>query len=140
MAGSSFSGGSFNLTGEDGSIGLSGFLARLNTASNGAGLQTPVTPGAAYAGATVMNRNATQWVRATVQFVVGAPVPVAGDLEQIVPPNGSISFSFDGDVIESITVQVVTINAAGTVAPADGLVAAPAVVGTVDVAINFVNA
>lgn len=134
---SSFSSGGFTPSPDDGNQGARGFLARLNTASNAAGLATPA--GSSYSGATVYNRNASQYVRATIAYVAGKAPAVAADTSQIIPPNGTASWSFDADVIETVTVQVVDTPAAGAVTAADAAVASAAVSGVVDVAINLVS-
>lgn len=133
---SSFSNGSFAASTSDQNQGANAFVARLNTASNVAGLATTVVAGAVYSGATIQNRSATNYVRAVVSFVAGA-LFLPGDDVQLVAPNASLSFSFDGDVIESILVQSVVTPAAGTITDASVLVAG--ITGTADVVINLVN-
>jgi hypothetical protein len=136
---SSWSSGGFVPSADDGNQGARGFVARLNTATNAAGLSTPAAPGSAYSGATVYNRSPAQWTRARVNFVAGYIPPIAADIYQLVPPNGTASFSFDADVIDSVMVQVVDAPAPGTIVAADAAVVAAAVVGTVDVTINLVS-
>lgn len=134
---SSWSSGGFTPASDDGNQGARGFLARLNTATNAAGLTTAA--GSSYSGATVQNRSPSQYVRATIAFVAGYAPPVATDINQIIVPNGSISWSFDADVIETVTVQVIDTPAAGAITAADAAAVAAAVVGTVDVAIDLVS-
>lgn len=134
---SSFSSGGFTPSPDDGNQGARGFLARLNTASNAAGLTTPA--GSAYSAATVYNRSPSAYVRATIVYVAGKVPNIAADTSQIIPPNGTASWSFDADVIETVTVQVVDAPAAGAITAADAAVASAAVAGVVDVPINLVS-
>lgn len=134
---SSWSSGGFTPSADDGNQGARGFLARLNTAVNAAGLSTPA--GSSYSGATAYNRSPSQWVRATVAFVAGYVPAIPADTSQLVPPNGTASWSFDADVIATVTVQVIDTPAAGAITAADAATVAAAVVGNVDVTINLVS-
>jgi hypothetical protein len=132
----SHSSGSFAPSADDGNQGARGFIARLNTAANAAGLATPA---GSYNAATVQNPSPSQWVRATIAFVAGFVPTAATDICQVVRPGSSVSWQFEADVISTVNVQAVDLPAAGTIAAVDTLTASAAVVGDIAVSINVVS-
>lgn len=132
----SFSAGSFAPSSDDGNQGARGYVARLNTASNAAGLTTPT---GAYSAVTVMNPSASAYVRASITYVAGFVPTAATDVSQVVRPGASVSWEFEADAIASVTVQAVDLGAAGSVTAVDTLTASAAISGTLDISINVVS-
>lgn len=135
---SSFTSGSFVPSPSDSGAGVRGFIARLDSASNAAGLSTPVSPGVSYDGVTVENRSANNRIRVEFTFVAGTLV-APGDTFMIVGPNGTQDKSFDSSVIESVRVQAVQNTPPGSIVDVGTL--PPALTGaSADVFINFIQA
>jgi hypothetical protein len=139
MAGSSFSGGSFTASvGVDSNQGIRAMLGSLDATVNLTGLSVTLPPGLAYSGMTVFNGSteASNYLRLRLDYAPGVTV-APGDDVHLIPPGGVASISFDSDVIDGFTVQVVTPPPTGTVADANSL--APGIVGVVPFTVNLVN-
>lgn len=135
MAGSNFSGGSFVPAGGDANVGHTGGVAVVNAA---AAVAVAPSAGGVYTGFTVYNTSPTLALLGTIAYAPGS-VPVAGDTDFIVPPNGVYSYSADRDSIASLTLGAVDPAAAApgayTDASALALVAPPVpVIAYVDLA------
>jgi len=119
------------LSADSGQGVLSGML-RLNAAG-----ATPITfpvGNSGYAGLSVRNNNATQWVRVNLTLLNS----VVGDTQMIVRPGNNASVTFDQDAITAASVEVIQTPAVGFTS---GATATPAVTvtGNVDVDLLFVN-